>query len=369
LILKRIGFIVNPIAGMGGAIGLKGTDGDAISKAIELGAKPVAPHQTKRFLEGIKDKNSFVFFIPPGLMGETYIKSFDFRHQVLGTISEPTSAEDTKNVASLMEQEGIDLLIFIGGDGTARDIYEAIDMKVPVIAIPAGVKMFSAVFSVNVEAAIEIFSHFLNDRFTLEEREVLDIDETSYRNNILKSQLYGYLKTVSIPGLVQFAKGESLRGDSLEMNKKDIAQFVIEFMNDNVVYLLGPGTTVKAITDELGLPKTLLGVDALFNKRLIGRDMNEKMILNLIAKHHHIKIIVTPIGGQGFIFGRGNKQFTPSILKKVGIKNIIIISTEQKLQELEFLHIDSNDHEVDESYRGLVLVITGYKEEKIMKLI
>ena len=364
----NIGLIVNPIAGMGGSVGLKGTDGDLYKKAIELGADYVAPKRVIEFLKNIQNKEQIEFFVAPGRMGADYLDSRLFSFKIVGNISDLTSAEDTKQIASLMVKENIDLIAFFGGDGTARDIYDAIGLDIPVIGVPTGVKMFSSVFTINPRAAAELIDLFIVDEIEFEEREVLDIDENSYRKGELKSELYGYLKVPKIRNLLQAAKDCSQIGNNFEINKREIAQFFIESIKSNVIYFLGPGTTVKAITDELNLPKTLLGIDALYDKQIIAQDVNEKGILQILDDYSEYKIVVSPIGGQGFVFGRGNKQFTAKILKRIGIENVIIISTVEKAKELKNLNVDTGEKKLDELFSGLVKVIIGYKQERIMRI-
>jgi predicted polyphosphate/ATP-dependent NAD kinase len=171
-----------------------------------------------------------------------------------------------------------------------------------------------------------------------------------------------------IQNLTQNAKDSSKVGRTIDENKYEIAQQIIETMEEGILYLLGPGTTVKSITDQLNLVKSLLGIDAIYNKSLVGEDLNERSIVELLDKYQKIKIIVTPIGGQGFVFGRGNKQFTPKILRRVGKNNIIIIGTEDKIKSLKCLRIDTGDDETDKMLEGLTKVIIGYKEELICEI-
>jgi len=363
-----LGLIVNPIAGMGGSVGLKGTDGSIYKKAIKMGAKPVSPDRINQFLSNIKKRSLIHFITAPGNMGADYLERKDFKFSVIGEISGETTANDTKRIANLMILEDIDLLVICGGDGTARDIYDVIDLKKPVVAIPSGVKMYSPVFALNPKAAAGIVDAFIINFIEFEEKEVLDINEESYRKGILDTTLYGYLKVPKIQDLLQGGKNSSGFGRTIEDNKSDIARFIIEFMEDGILYLLGPGTTVKAITDHLKLPKTLLGVDAILNGQIIGKDLNERGILEFLGRNKNVRIIITPIGGQGFVFGRGNKQITPKILKKVGSENIMIISTREKIKNLRCLRIDTGDNGVDFSYKGLYKVIIGYKEELIMNI-
>jgi len=236
------------------------------------------------------------------------------------------------------------------------------------VAIPSGVKMFSSVFAINPRAAAEIVDKFINEIVELQENEVLDINEESFREGILDSRLYGYLNVPKVINLLQAGKDSSKIGRSIKENKNEIAQHVIENLEDDTLYLLGPGTTVKAITDQLKLTKSLLGVDALYNDKIIGIDLNERGILELLNKCKKAKIIVSPIGGQGFIFGRGNKQISSKVLKKIGKKNIKIVSTEEKIKGLRCLMVDTGDIKTDEMLKGLAKVIIGYKEELIIEI-
>jgi len=366
--MKKIGLIANPIAGMGGSVGLKGTDGDIYKKAIEMGAIPITPKRVKQFLSNIKNIENILLIVAPGKMGVEYVKNLNFEFKVIGEIDENTTAEDTKRIATLMIECGIDLLVFCGGDGTARDIFDSIELKIPVVAIPSGVKMFSSVFALNPKAAAQIVDKFIEETTDTQEKEVLDIDEDAFRDNRLVSKLYGYLVVPKTQNLIQNAKDSSKVGRTVEENKYEIAQQIIETMEKDKIYLLGPGTTVKSITDQLDLGKSLLGVDAIYNKSLIGEDLNENGIIELLDKHQNGKIIVSPIGGQGFVFGRGNKQFTPTILKRLGKKNIIIIGTEEKIKSLACLRVDTGDEEIDKMLEGLTKVVIGYKEELIKEI-
>jgi predicted polyphosphate/ATP-dependent NAD kinase len=358
---KKIGLIVNPIAGMGGSVGLKGTDGQAYEKALALGARPVTPVRTKELLSHLKDKEQIHLFAAPGLMGEEHIRDVDILCTVIGNVGEKSTAEDTKRIAGEMLNREIELLIFVGGDGTARDIYDAIGLNKPVVAVPSGVKVFSAVFALNCRAAAGMVDAFIEGAHTVVE-EVLDIDEEAFRDNELASTLYGYLLVPAVRNYLQRGKESSNTSVSASEIKQQIAAHIIQRMDKDALHLLGPGTTVKAITDELGLAKTLLGVDALANGELVGSDLNEEGILSLIGQFEERKIIVTPIGGNGFIFGRGNKQFTPEVIKQVGAENIIVVGTQDKLNKLQALRVDTGDSVLDQNLAGYVEVIVGGNE-------
>jgi len=365
--MRRIGLIVNPIAGMGGSVGLKGTDGDMYKEALRLGAKPVTPKKTEEFLSFVTHKNEIIFFVAPGKMGEEYIKKYSFKYVVVGRIYGETSSEDTKRIAKEMVEKNIELLVFVGGDGTARDIYDVIDSSLPVIGVPGGVKIFSPVFSVSARAAARVLDAFI-EGVEYKEEEVLDIDEDAFRSGRLAARIYGYLLVPDVRELLQSAKEASNVSKSSEEEKREIAEYIVENMDEDVLYLLGPGTTLKKIADRIGVSKTLLGIDAVFNYKLVGRDLNESGILNLLNKYEKSKIIVTPIGGNGFIFGRGNKQFTPKVLRKVGKENVTVVGTKDKINGLDYLRVDTGDLELDRLFCGYINVIIGYREEVVMKI-
>jgi predicted polyphosphate/ATP-dependent NAD kinase len=362
-----IGLIVNPVAGMGGSVGLKGTDGEMYKKALELGAEAVTPKRTKDLLARIQHRDDMILLAAPGKMGEQYVKALGALFTVVGQIGEETSAQDTKRIAAEMVDRGVELLIFVGGDGTARDVYDTIGSKVPVVGVPAGVKVFSSVFALSARAAADMVDAFVEGT-DLTEEEVLDIDEEAFREDRLASRLYGYLVVPQVRKLLQPGKAASNVSKSSEKDKEEIAVYVVEEMDPEILYLLGPGTTLRAISDEIGLPKTLLGVDAVRAGELVGRDLNESDILRLFKRYDERKIIVTPIGGNGFIFGRGSKQFTPQVIRQVGRQNIIVVGTKDKVSSLECLRVDTGDLKVDEMLCGYIKVITGCREAMMMEV-
>ena len=362
---KTLGFIVNPIAGMGGAVGLKGTDGrDILEKAIDLGAEPIAPARAESFLSELNAvKEDVQLVVGAGLMGETETKKHGYSCKVFGEKKEETKPEDTMEIAEIIAKKDVSLLIFCGGDGTARDVLNAIDKQVPVLGVPTGVKMHSAVFAVDPKAAARIALKFLRKKLPLWEAEVMDIDEEAFRRGKVSARLHGYLLTPYEPTLIQVAKMASPMTRSELRNQAALAIYVIETMQPDIVYIVSAGTTTRTIGDLLDEKKTLLGVDLFRNKKLIAKDMNEKQILEKI-KGKEAKIIVTPIGGQGFIFGRGNQQISPEVIRQVGLDNIIVIATENKMKSLKSLRVDTGDMELDAAFRGTINVVTDYKVEQ-----
>jgi predicted polyphosphate/ATP-dependent NAD kinase len=369
-----LGLIINPISGMGGTVGLKGTDGKKIlKKAIKLGAKPNAQNRTRDFLDHLNSIRSKIKFITcPKFMGENVLNEYNFEFEV---IKDPifqgynnvydTSAKHTKKaVDNLLKKKDLKLILFVGGDGTARDIQQIIDKKIPCLGIPAGVKIYSSVFALTPQKASSLVIEFLLENIPIKEKEVVDINEEKYREGILESKLYGYLLTPFYPEYSQFSKMGSPNSDI--NNQERIAKKIIEDLKKNILYILGPGSTVKTIEDKLELEGSLLGVDLLKNRKLVGRDVNEEQILKCIKKKK-FKIIVSPIGRQGFVFGRGNLQITPEILKNLSSQDIIVICTKFKLQNIpnQILRIDTRDPKTDKKLKGLYKVIVDYDEIKI----
>lgn len=357
----RLGLIINPIAGMGGSVGLKGTDGEEIlNKAIELGAKPKSDGRAREALKELEDlKGELKIVTYPNKMGENVARELGFKTRVIGEISDHTSPEDTKKAACLLRDEKVDLILFVGGDGTARNIAEAIELGIPTLGIPSGVKMHSAVFSQTPKKAGELARLFLTGEITsVKDQEVMDIDEEAFRSGQLRARLYGYLH---VPFEEKLLQGSKSTAPQTGGNFLDLAEFVVENMDDEHVYIIGSGTTLKYVMDEMGLKNTLLGIDIVYKKELIKNDATERDILEAI-EGKKAKIILTVIGGQGYIFGRGNQQLSPEVLRRVGKDNIIIIAGRDKIEGLHGkpMLIDTGDPELDKTFEGYYKVIVGY---------
>jgi len=368
--MKKIGLIVNPIAGMGGAVGLKGTDGiHTLEKALALGAKPRAPQRAREALEAFfKEDVECLFYTCPHDMGEDLLKEYTKNYKLVFSEfkGSHSSRLDTTAAAKLMKEHGVDLILFAGGDGTARDICYAVGLDVPTLGIPSGVKIHSAVFAVTPSKGGTLAARFLMGKVrNLKESEVMDIDEEAYRAGEVKARLFGYLLVPWERNKVQSRKAGTMPNE--KVIQQAIAEEVVANMQKGTLYLLGPGTTIKAIADRLGIEKSLLGVDAVLDGLLIGKDLMEREILELVEQHEKAKIIVSPIGGQGYVLGRGNLQLSPRVIKRVGKENLVIVSTPHKLASLRGfpLLVDTGDAGLDRSLRGVYAVITGYRE-KIM---
>jgi predicted polyphosphate/ATP-dependent NAD kinase len=368
---QEIGLIVNPIAGIGGAVGLKGSDGVSIQQqALALGAQPTASIRTEAALvELARLRESLSFVTYPGEMGEDIARKCHFRTRVIGSIeSGNTKASDTQMAAGEMSRLGVPLILFAGGDGTARDIASNIHTTTPVVGIPSGVKMHSAVFANRPRDAGNLARLFLEGRITrYHDAEVMDLDEESYRRGIIRPRLFGFLRVPSTTGLIQSRKRPSSSGDS--ESQAAIARGFCMNMESGIMYVLGPGSTTKAIADQLGLEKTLIGVDVIENGELVQVDANENQLLSLLEGRSAL-IIVSPIGGQGHLFGRGNQQISHRVIDQVGTRQIVVVCTPDKLHSLEGrpLQVDSGDEGTDARLSGYLRVVTGFNEYAVYRV-
>jgi predicted polyphosphate/ATP-dependent NAD kinase len=396
--VKRLGLIVNPVAGVGGRVGLKGSDGaEVLRSALERGAVRDAPRRARLALARLARVRGHVEVVTwPGEMGEDEARAAGFEPRVLGSLGarrsyiacelerrggEPvsivcddfvlTTPADTEQAARDLLAAGVDLILFAGGDGTARNICNAIGDRVPVIGVPAGVKIHSAVYATTPAAAGDVAALYLQERHAgvqVREGEVMDIDEEAFRENRVSAHLYGYMTVPYARGLTQSAKAGGVAGEERALN--DIATEVIAGMHAGALYILGPGTTTRTVMERLALPKTLLGVDAVRDGALAGSDLTEGDLLALVREAPEAFIVVTVIGGQGHIFGRGNQQISPAVLRRVGPDHVIVIATQTKLLSLQGrpLLVDTGDPDLDEQLSGYAKVVTALGERTMYKV-
>lgn len=370
--LFRLGLIINPCAGLGGSVGLKGSDGDVVrAEAIALGAEPRAMSRMARALSVFENfREQLTVFCFAGDMGGTTANILNFKTIIIGAAqNEPTRPEDTCAAVDALLNVGVDLILFAGGDGTARLIADKVSTKQPVLGVPSGVKMHSGVYAISPEAAGEIVKQLLTGVLVnIAERDVKDIDEDAFRHGQVRARFYGTLWVPEDSLYLQQVKNAGTGRD--ELAQLDVASELIEQLDPETLYIVGPGSTTHVFMQQLGLEGTLLGVDVLLNGEIVARDLSAKNLLTHILNHQiaheskAIKIIVTAIGGQGHILGRGNQQLTPDIIKAVGKENIIVIAARGKIQALQGrpLLVDTNDPELDSIFCGYHPVITGYRE-------
>lgn len=365
----RLGLIVNPMAGVGGSVGLKGSDGEETAlKALEMGAQPKANLRTQQALEPLREL-AIEIITYPGVMGEDSARHLGFEPRVIGQINpDHTTANDTIRAAKEMAALGVDLIMFAGGDGTARNICDAIGDSTPVLGIPAGVKIHSGVYTVTPHAAGEVVAMLVKGELvTLADQEVRDIDEQAFREGRVRAKYYGELLVPEEGRFMQHTKEGGREVEELVLD--DIAADFAETMEDDVRYIMGSGSTVQALMDNLGLDNTLLGVDLIENGELIGSDLTAAQLMEL-TDGHETRLVITIIGGQGHIIGRGNQQLSPELLNRLGKENILVVATKSKIKELEGrpLIVDSGDSQLNHKLSGLIRVTTGYRDAVLYRV-
>lgn len=366
----KLGLIVNPIAGMGGKVGLKGTDGAAIlAEARRRGAEPVAAERSLRALKRLLFlEATFALVTCPGAMGgDVAAKLGVHATEIARAPRRETAAEDTRAAAAEMMRSGVDVILFAGGDGTARDIYGVVGRSCPILGIPTGVKMHSGVFATSPESAGEIAAEFCHaDRPPLRDAEIMDVDEAAMREGRLSPHLHGYARVPETRHRVQNAKAGAVASDDEALEA--LAGEIAAAMPRERLHILGPGTTVQRIKRRLG-GGTLLGIDAALDGALIGTDLNEAQILALMDRWP-ATIIVGVIGGQGYVFGRGNQPISAEVIRRAGRDNIIVLGGAGKLLALDppCLRVDTGDEAVDHLLSGHLRVRTGPQQAMIVKV-
>jgi len=368
----KLGLIINPIAGIGGSVALKGSDGIGIAeKALSLGATAKANERAKIALEILLPyQDQVIIYTANDQMGEASAKSLGFQVETVyqsplsQNSSNKTSAQDTENTVAVLLEEKVDMLLFAGGDGTARNICNIVGDSFPVLGIPAGCKIHSGVYAVTPKAAGRVVELMLtNQLVTLTEADVMDIDESLFREGIVKAKRYGEMQIPAELRYVQAVKSGGKESDELVL--QDIAADVINHM-ESELFVIGSGSTTAFLMEELSLDNTLLGVDLVQEHQLLNNDVTEPKLWQIIQEQNKgIKLVITLIGGQGHIFGRGNQQLSPRVIRAIGKENIIIIATKTKLSALSSrpLIADTGDSELDQELSGYLPITTGYNDQ------
>ena len=367
--LFRLGLIINPLAGLGGSVGLKGSDGQA-EQAIALGAAPQAMHRaTTALTELLPQRDKFTVYTVAGDMGQSVCEALGLDYQLVYSPQRwPSIAADTETAATLMAEQGVDILLFAGGDGTARNICAAVAEHTTVLGIPAGVKIHSGVYAISPQAAGKLVAKLVaGELVSLSEAPVMDIDEQAFRAGVVKARRFGEMR---IPAQLRYVQSVKMGGrESEELVLADLAAFVVSQMEANIRYVMGSGSTVAAVMAELGLDNTLLGVDVVENGQLIASDVTAAQLLDLVQGYPS-KLIITLIGGQGHVFGRGNQQLSPAVIRAIGRDNLLLIASKAKLQQLAGrpLLADTGDAGLDQQLTGLINVLTGYNDYVMYRL-
>jgi len=365
----HLGLIINPLAGLGGPAALKGSDGVA-EQALALGCAPKSAERTRTALECLRPVQERLEFLAfPGPMGADLLEEMGFRYRTLGGLGEgPTSAADTRRAVEALQDAGAALILFAGGDGTARDVCAAVREGQPVLGIPAGVKIHSGVYAISPRAAGELTRRLVEGGLVrLASGEVRDLDEAALREGRVAARWYGELCVPEEGGYVQQVKQAGMESEELVLS--DLAAWLEDSWEADVRYVFGPGSTLHGLAQNLGLQTTLLGVDVIENGQVIARDVNEAQLHALVAGHP-ARLLVTAIGGQGHILGRGNQQISPRVLRAIGLEHLRVVATKRKLGTLQGgpLLVDTGDVQLDDAFPDAVRVWAGYKEELLYPL-
>ncbi len=372
----RIGFLINPVAGMGGRVGLKGTD-DVVEEAMRRGAVPVAHKRAAEALAALAARLGelpmppFIDWITcSGDMGADALRDahFDWASCVYEA-RRGTSAVDTRAAVERILKERVDLILFCGGDGTARDICKVTGEDTPILGIPSGVKMYSGVFGVTPEKTAEVLLGFLQGTLQTSTADVLDLDEELYRRGEWAVRLYQTASTPYEPALTQSAKMLIDAGSDAEI-KREIADYTAERIAaaPDTLFLLGPGSTLQQVGQSLEIDKTLLGIDAIADGKQIARDVNEQEILALLDAYGSCTLVLSPIGAQGFVLGRGNLQISPDVVRRIGREKLIVLATPAKLARTPVLRFDTGSPALDRALagNGFFPVITGSHRRRLV---
>lgn len=379
----RIGWLVNPFAGVGGAQGNKGSDDAAIQALAAAGEIPLrAPVRAQQFLAALSeliDPAPLVFVCPPGAMGAQHLDAAGLSYELLDVaLVQPSSAADTDKALTALVEAKPDLLVFVGGDGTARDVCRNLGESLPVLGIPSGVKMHSGVFAITPEGGAQVLADLVAGKLTaLLRQEVRDIDEQAFREGVVRSRHYGEMLVPAENQYVQHVKQGGMEVEELVL--MDIAAQLRERLEDQttspVCVVFAPGSTTRFIQQEFGLESTLLGVDVFALDENLGvieqkLDVNSRDLEQFSAHYDNVKIVLTAIGGQGHIIGRGNQQLSPALLRRVGKSSLWLVATKTKLESLASrpLIIDSADADLDRAWSGFIPVTCGYRDTVLYRV-
>jgi predicted polyphosphate/ATP-dependent NAD kinase len=364
----KLGLVINPIAGIGGSVALKGSDGEGVAQqAIALGATAKSNARALLALEILLPYQADILICTAsGNMGEDTAKALGFTTEVVHQVdNDITTERDTEQAVTALLNKGIDLLLFAGGDGTARNVCHIVGDKFPVLGIPAGCKIHSGVYAITPKAAGRVVELMItNQLVSLTDADVMDIDESLFRQGIVKAKRFGEMQVPSELRYIQAVKSGGKESDELVL--LDIAADVIAKMDDEL-FIIGSGSTTAFLMEELALENTLLGVDAICQQTVVASDLTEPKLWQLLSTYpeNKLKLVITLIGGQGHIFGRGNQQLSPRVIRAIGKENIMIIATKTKLNALQSrpLIADTGDSELDVELSGYLPVITGYNDQ------
>ena len=377
--MVRLGLLVNPDAGLGGRLGLKGSDGQA-ELARSKGAEDRSGPRMRLMLEYFSKLRRSGFegiewVSSEGRMGTDWLPEGATIGSVRTTHSSSgsTSADDTAAAVGALLEEGIDLLVYAGGDGTTRDIVAALDSAgspdTPVIGVPTGVKMHSGCFAASPKAAAEVLSAWLDGDLLLASTEVLDLDEERYRQGEWVVQLYAEAMTPASPRWMQGSK-QRIEASGEEDTTEGLADHIRELViSEDGLVIWGSGGTLRAIAEMNGFQPTNLGIDATLGNEQVGTDLDETGLLEILSSHTGpVTLLLSPMGGQGFLIGRGNLQLSPEVLRAIGIDNILGVVTPAKLLTVRRLRIETGDANLDAEFaaKRYMKVLQGYRTTRVL---
>jgi len=375
----RVGIIVNPDAGLGGKLGFKGSDGRA-EEARAAGAKDRAGPRMEQCFNKLTDllasglnrtKVAPEIITWSGRMGGAWLNGSNFTS--IGESPETTTAGDTAKLIGQLIEHNVDIIVYAGGDGTTRDIVNALNgNETPIVGVPGGVKMHSGCFATTPNAAAEVLLSFLQGDLLSSITEVMDLDEEIYLKGQWKVRMYGEAWTPASPRFMQGSKQQVERaseGEVIEGLANHISDLIKS--DEQLMLILGSGGTINRIGGHLGFDLTLLGID-IYHKGEIFRDLNEQQLLEKIKPHEGNKLLLlSPMGGQGFLIGRGNLQLSPNVLRAIGHESILGVATPSKLIGLSFLRIDTGDPELDLTFqeKKFIKLLQGYRTTRVIRVL
>ncbi|PWJ17036.1 ATP-NAD kinase family protein [Jannaschia seohaensis] len=366
----KIGLIVNPNAGLGGAVGLKGTDGpDIVAQALARGAVAQAGPRVRRAMARLAARVPGAALVTvPGALGAEWVEGLDLATEVRALPQVTGTARDTWQ--AVMAMADCDLIVFGGGDGTARDVAGRVPSGTGILGVPCGVKMHSGVFAISPEAAGALLADLLEGQGPVDwddAAEVMDIDEDALRAGRIAPRLYEQARTPKAGSRIQASKGGPRKDWGAEL--MGAAAEVVQQMEEGTVYVIGPGTSAGAVMRAAGHAPTVLGTDAMLNGAVVARDATARQLEDVSAGHP-VKIVLGVTGQQGFLLGRGNQQIGPALIRRAGRGGLIVLGTEDKIAALAQprLWVDTGDPDLDAEISGFVRVRTGYRREMMMRI-
>lgn len=377
--MVRLGLLVNPDAGLGGRLGLKGSDGQA-DVARSRGAQDRSGPRMRAMLDHLVtiskgNLEGIQWYVSEGRMGTDWISPAFSSLEIIHSSNSSTDADDTSQLVECMIGSDIDLLVYAGGDGTTRDVVAALSEygrpELPIIGVPTGVKMHSGCFASSPKAAAEVLSAWLEGDLLLSSTEVLDLDEDLYRQGKWVVKLYAEAITPASPRWMQGSKMR-VEASGEEEIIQGLADHVREtLIHDEMMIVWGSGGTLRTIGGILGFELNTLGIDITIGDNIIGSDLNENEILAALRGHQgDVILLLSPMGGQGFLIGRGNLQLSPDVLKIIGVHRVLGIVTPAKMLTLRSLRIETGDLEMDERFsnKKYLKVLQGYRTTRVLKV-